>query len=158
MKTLIIYAGKYGCTKECAEKLKSQIEGETTVVNAAKEKMPIIEEYDTIIIGSSIYVGQIHKKVKTFISDNLSELKKKNVGLFLVCGFIDKFDETVAANFPKEFREHAQSIECFGGELNVEKMNFLHKSVMKMIEKEVDVSSIKLMPENIKKMINEMRM
>lgn len=157
MKTIIVYAGKYGCTEDCVIKLKSKLDGEVNLVNAAKDKVPSLAGYDSVVIGSSIYVGQIHKKVKSFIDNNLNMLLEKKISLFLVCGFIEKFDETVAANFPKALIDNAQSIECFGGELNIDKMNFLHKGVVKMIEKEVDISKIKTMPENIEKLANQMR-
>lgn len=157
MKTLIVYAGKYGCTEECAVKLKNKLDTEAKVVNAAKENVPSLDEYDKVIIGSSIYVGQIHKKIKAFVNDNANTLLKKKVGIFLVCGFIEKYDETLVQNFPSDLINHAQSAQCFGGELSIEKMNFLHKGVVKMIEKEVDISKIVMMPENIEKLAIEMR-
>lgn len=157
MKTIIIYAGKYGCTQECALKLKNKLDADAMVVDAAKEKVPSLEGYDKIIIGSSIYVGQVHKKIKAFVNDYISTLLKKKIGVFLVCGFIEKYDEMLEQNFPEALIKHAQSVQCFGGELNADKMNFLHKGVMKMLEKEVDVSKIKMMPENIEKMAMEMR-
>jgi len=157
METLIIYTGKYGCTKECAEQLKKKLDNGATIVNVANEVIPSLDEYDNIIIGSSVYIGQINKKIKAFANDNVNMLLKKKIGLFLVCGFTEKFNEVLAQNFQKELIEHASSTECFGGEINVDKMNFLHKGVVKMLEKEMDVSKINLMPENINKMANEMR-
>jgi len=154
---LIIYAGKYGYTQECLEKLKADIGEGVIAVDANKGHIPSFDEYDSVIIGSSIYIGQVHKKIKAFINGNLSELLTKKVGLFLVCGFTEKFDEVLVQNFPKELRNHAVSVECFGGEINVGKMNFLHKNIVKVLEKEMDISKIKLMPENIEKLANVMR-
>lgn len=38
MKTLIVYATKYGCTKGCAEILKSYLNGEVNIVSAKTKK------------------------------------------------------------------------------------------------------------------------
>lgn len=152
MKTLIVYAGKYGCTKNCAQELKNKLTGEVDIADATKGNLPSIGGYDNVIIGGSIYMGQLNKKLKTFANNNLDKLLTKKVGLFLVCGFADKVEETMANVYPQKLRDHAVAMECFGGEMNVDKMGFVHKKMIQMLGKEIDASQIKLMPENIEKM------
>ena len=38
MKTAIVYATKYGCTKECAEILKTYLHGEVNILSAKADK------------------------------------------------------------------------------------------------------------------------
>ena len=39
MKTAIVYATKYGCTKECAEILKTYLHGEVNILSAKADKI-----------------------------------------------------------------------------------------------------------------------
>jgi len=65
MKTLIVYATKYGCTKKCTEIIKSYSKGEVRIVSAKNFKANI-EQYDTVIIGGSVYMGKIQKEITHF--------------------------------------------------------------------------------------------
>ena len=66
MKTIIIYATKYGFTKECVDELKSQLNGDVLAVDILKDSISSLDAFDQIIIGGSIYMGQINKKLRTF--------------------------------------------------------------------------------------------
>lgn len=154
MKTLIIYATTYGYTKECVEKLKELIQGETTIVNVKNETVPPIEDFENVIIGGSIYMGQIHKKLKEYCSINLKGLLEKRVGLFLCCGLPENFEETIKNCFPKELLEKAIAKECFGGELRTEKMNLAHKMITGLMQRASKPGSPETMgmPENMMKL------
>src|SRR5665648_937266 len=88
MKTLIIYASTYGYTKECVEKLKELIDGEVIITDIKKDDVPSSDEFDNIIIGGSIYMGQIHKKLKEYCTANLNLLLNKKIALFLCLSLI----------------------------------------------------------------------
>ena len=154
MKTIIIYASTYGYTKECVERLKELINGETILVNIKKEVVPSIEEFENIVIGGSIYMGQILKKLKEYCSDNLNTLLNKRVALFLCCGLPEKFEETIKNCFPEELLEKAIAKECFGGELRTEKMNLAHKMITGLMQRSSKPGSSETMgiPENITKL------
>jgi menaquinone-dependent protoporphyrinogen oxidase len=152
MKTLIVYSSKYGCAKECITELYCKLKGEVRTVDIGSAKAPSLKGFDNVIIGGSIYVGQLNKKLRTFMSKNESELLKKNLGLFIVCGFMDKAQETLKGAFPSKLINHAKSTQCFGGELNPDKMGFLHKKVVSVIAKETDITKIQIIPQNIASM------
>ncbi|RLC55726.1 MAG: hypothetical protein DRH89_07105 [Candidatus Cloacimonadota bacterium] len=64
MKTAIIYMTKHGTTEKIAELLKSKLEpGQTQIFNLKKSKLIELDNYETIIIGGSIHVGSIPKKL-----------------------------------------------------------------------------------------------
>ena len=46
MKTLIVYASKYGCTKDCVLHLKKVLHGDVAVCSA-EDKISSIEQFDT---------------------------------------------------------------------------------------------------------------
>ena len=135
MKTLIVYGSTYGFAKECARKLAKKLEGEVVAVNAVVEEIPSIKDFDNVIIGGSIYMGQIQKPVKEFCTANTAELSDKRLGLFLCCGLPENLEQAFKNSFPEKLLEKAVARECFGGELRVEKMKFIHKVMTNMLLK-----------------------
>jgi menaquinone-dependent protoporphyrinogen oxidase len=155
MKTLIIYATTYGFTGECVEELKGELKGEVTAVNVMTETVPDLKEYDNIIMGGSIYMGQIHKNLKDYCTVNSQLLSKKTVALFLCCGLAENFDVTLATAFPEDLIKVAIAKECFGGELRIKKMKFIHKMITGMMKKATAKDGKpepKKLPENIHKL------
>ena len=151
MKILIIYASKYGCTADCATSLKDKLSGDTKLIDIKKNEQQIeLENFDTIIIGGSIYAGQLSKKLRTFCKDNINTLRKKRVGIFLCCAQTDQTDKLFTANFPAELLDHAKAMKVFGSEARLEKMKFLDKTILKAVAKG-DFSSFKISHENIDK-------
>lgn len=84
-RTLILYAGKYGCTEKAAFLLKLRL-GEAEAVNLKYAKVPALAAYDTVILGGSIYYGTIRKEMAAFTSKNVQELSGKRLGLFICAG------------------------------------------------------------------------
>lgn len=155
MKTLIIYGSTYGYTRDCVKKLSELIKGEISIVNVSKDAILPIDEFDNVIIGGSILMGHIQKKLKAYCASNVDLIKNKRLGLFLCCGLPENFEQNMKNVFPEELIEKAIAIECFGGELRTEKMNFAHKMLTEMMKKvaaKEDKEPIKQMPENIAKL------
>lgn len=136
MKSMVIYATKYGCTEKAAKILQSKLEGETLLVNIMKEKVPPLDSHDTVILGGSIYMGKIQKELTNYITGNLPVLLKKRTGLFLCAGSpnVEERAKELAAVFPSELYAHSISKEVFGYEFNFEKLNFLDKIIMKAVK------------------------
>ncbi|GAA0181489.1 flavodoxin domain-containing protein [Clostridium sediminicola] len=161
MKTLIVFSTKYGTTEKCAKILKEKLNGDIDLCNLKKTDEVEIFNYDKVIIGGSIYVGQIQKEVKKFCSENLNKLKKKRVGLFICCMNEKSGQEQLNNSFPKELLISAVAKETFGGEFRFSKMNFFEKFIIKTISKKdenmppidtkKDIS--KIVEENINKFV-----
>lgn len=159
MKTIIIYATKYGYTKDCVEEMKGQLLGDVLTVNILTETISSLDAFENVILGGSIYMGQINKKLKTFCENNMSSLLKKRVALFLCCGLPENFEQNIASAFPSELREIAILSECFGGELRTDKMKGPDKIIsglMKKVAADQGKAEVKKMPENIAKLSTEM--
>jgi len=131
MKILIAYAGKTGTTEKCAKLLGEKLPG-ASVVNLNLET-PEISGFDTVIVGGSIRMGQLHKQAKNFIEQNSRSLKTKKSAYFICCSgdasklFID--------NFPKELLDSAVAYEGFGGEMNIENFHGFDRFVAKIATK-----------------------
>lgn len=135
MRSVIIYATKYGTAEKAAKILKEKLKGEVTLINIMKEKSPSFKECDNVIIGGSIYVGKIQKELTSYMKSNLSELMKKRIGLF-ICAALneqEKLAKELDDAFPEELRRTAAVKEAFGYEFSFEKMSFFDKMATKTI-------------------------
>jgi menaquinone-dependent protoporphyrinogen oxidase len=135
MKTLIIYATRYGSAERCAKMLSEKLIGDVDLLNLKDRQNIDLSQYEKVIIGGSIYVGKIQKEVNEFCTKHLEELKQKKVGLY-VCGMLkEKADIEINDNFPQELLDHAIAREFFGGTFDFKKMNVFTKFIVKNITK-----------------------
>lgn len=137
MDGAIIYSSRYGTTKSCAQYLKESIKGNIDIIDVDKLDLKTIdiEKYNTIILGSSIYIGSVSKNMKAFCSKNTESLKEKTVGIFICCGQPNKAKEFMAANFPSEILGNCGVTGSFGGEAKIDKMKFVDKCITKIVTK-----------------------
>lgn len=82
IKILIAYQSKYGSTKQYAEWIHNEINGD--LVNIDNRDKLDLARYDIIIIGSSVRTGNI--VIAPFIKDNWSVLEGKTVIIFTTSG------------------------------------------------------------------------
>lgn len=134
MKTLIIYATKHGSVENAVNALQEKITGEVRLINIMIEDPPSLEEYESVILGGSIYVGKIQKRLSKYMEKNLSELLTKRVGLF-ICAAQEEMirDKELVDSFPNELFEHAICKEVFGYEIHYDDMNFIEKKIVSAI-------------------------
>jgi menaquinone-dependent protoporphyrinogen oxidase len=151
MKTLIAYGTKHGCSQKCAMELSRELKDKIEIVNL-RDKINIdLSKYDRVVLGGSVYIGRIQKEVTDFISGNLEELLKKEIGLF-ICGMQenDMIKKEINENFPAELINKAKTVKHFGGEFNFNKMNFMEKVIVKKVSK-VTSDKSDILHDNIKK-------
>lgn len=157
MKTAIIYMSKHGTTEKITKLLSDKIEN-STMFNLSSSSSIVFENYDTIIIGGSIHVGSMQKKLKQFIAKNIDVLLTKRTALFMVCmDKTDKRNEQFENAYPQELRNRSIVNGYFGGEFIFDKMNFIEKIIIKKISgRSTDVSEIdyEAIDEFVNKLIN----
>lgn len=133
MKSLIVYCSSYGTTKKAAQLIKKHLTGEVELVNLENvTNLQITDGFETVIIGSSIQLGQIHKKIKMFVDENVNQLLQKNLGLFVCCLKDEAAELQLNNNLPIEIRNHANTA-IFGGEIVFSKLTLFEKLVVKNI-------------------------
>ncbi len=134
MKTAIVYASHHGTTEKVAQKISKAINsGEVKIFNLKEVKLPVVSEFDCVIIGGSIHAGSIQKSIKFFCDKNQSELLKKRLGLFLCCMEKDKAQEQFDNAYPGVLRNQAKSCKILGGEFIFSRMNFIEKFMVRKI-------------------------
>lgn len=136
LKTLIAYSTKHGATRRYAEELARRLSGPVTVVDLHKDSGTDISGFDQVVIGSSIYAGQVSKEVRDFCALNLKALQQKRLGLFACCWQDgESARQQLRAAFPGELVSSAAVAESLGGDMNLAAMSFLERFVAKVIAK-----------------------
>ena len=143
MKTIILYSSKTGVTEDCAKSLANLLNVQDCF-DLSNKALPSIQDYDQIIMGTSIYAGMVRRPFKKFIAINHSLLMTKKISLF-TCGANDKINpiHDLVSSIPSDVLNHFEHIGYFGWEAREEKLGFFGKFVLKKIqEKENIVPSI----------------
>ena len=135
MKTLIVYATKYGGTKTCAERVAMRLPGGADLFELTRASDVDIAAYDTVIVGCPVYMGKPRKEAMAFCETYQDVLLTKNLGLFLCC--LQDLDKTVkqqmALAFPKALQQHASSLGVLGGVMDYAKLSRMDGFIMKMV-------------------------
>lgn len=136
MKTLILYATKYGSTEEVARRLRKQLDGEVTLVNVMTNPVCSPELYNTVILGGSIYMGKVQKQLTNYIKKNINVLEQKNIGLFICAAHPEEKERIIELQhaFPESLNRKAAAKAVLGYAINFDKMRFIDKFIMRKIK------------------------
>jgi len=134
MSTVIILYSKHGTVIKCANQLNEKLTEKAKIYNLKDTKDIPLEMVDTIVFGTSFYMGSIAKEMKNFLKKNKSEISQKKNYLFF-CGIQEEMETEIQTNFDADFLKKVQKAENLGGEIQFQKLNFLEKTIMKMVMK-----------------------
>ena len=133
-KTIIIYDSKYGHTKQYVQWLAEELNAD--ICKAKKLNAHTLNDYATIIFGSSLYAGR--SKAALMVLKHFKQIQYKKVVLF-TCGVADVSKESNINSINKaldkvltpEIRSRIAIFHVRGG-IDSENLSFLHKTMMKM--------------------------
>jgi menaquinone-dependent protoporphyrinogen oxidase len=142
IQVLVAYATKYGATAEIAEKIGQMLRSEglrTDVLPA--NRVRDLNSYKAVVLGSAVYIGRWRKEAATFLKTNEKVLAEQLVWLFS-SGPTGKGDPVKLAEgweFPKNLQSIAKNIKpheikLFHGNVEMKKLNFIHKFMIKKVE------------------------
>ncbi len=141
IRVLVAYASKYGATGEIAEKIgqvlrQAGLQVDVSSVNRVSDLAP----YKAVVLGSAIYMGQWRKEVGKFLKTNEKLLSQRPVWLFSSgpLGKGDPVQLTKGWRFPKSQgsiieRIRPRDIAIFHGMLDMKKLNFFERLVVRII-------------------------
>lgn len=143
MKVLIAYGSRYGSTEEIASKLADFLmekEIETTVLNIKKERKPNLDDYDGIIVGSSVKITKWMKEPQRFLRQNRKVLNDKKLALYVSCMSVLTDPEYAREELLEKVMEKAgvkaDLYEAFGPLMDLgenSKMGFLDKKIAQSV-------------------------
>lgn len=136
MKTLLVYATKYGATKRIAELLQDQVDCSSMEVTSFQGKL---DEYDKIILGVSVYAGMLRKEMKEFVKNNLTKLEKKKVYVYISSLNKDEYKKVLVENLGESIYQTFTYVDGLGGILDFTKMNLIERQILKMINKKSNI-------------------
>lgn len=104
-------------------------------IDGADVKNLSLAEFDTVVLGSSIYIGGISKKMQGFCNKNITVLCEKRIGIFLCCGFGAQWEDYLIKNFPATLLQQSVVAKNFGGQARMERMGSFDRFIMKVATK-----------------------
>ena len=135
MKTLILYATKYGAAREIAQRIADHIDG--AVLHDLKQgDLPALAEFDCVILGSSLYAGSIRKEAKTFLAQHAEQLRGKTTGLFLSGMSQGEAGKAFADNVPPDLLQAAKATRLLGGVFDPQKAGLAERLIMRVVTKQ----------------------
>ena len=134
---IIIYGSQYGTTKQYAMELSKK----TNIKAESYEDIKNIDEYETIIYIGALYAGGVLGMAKTLKKISNSENKKiiiVTVGLAdpMNKENINNIENSMKRQLSNEIYEKASIYHLRGG-IDYSKLNFLHKTMMRLLYKKV---------------------
>jgi menaquinone-dependent protoporphyrinogen oxidase len=147
MKALVAYGTRYGSTTGIAEKIRSVLERndiEVDLVNLGKERVTGLEEYEFIVIGSGIQVGNWTKESLRFLEKNAVEINQKKHALFVTSGLArdkskqEEYTEQYLNQVAEKYGLNPISVGLFVGSFDMNKYNFPVKLLMKVMTKDLE--------------------
>ena len=133
MNNIIIYGSHYGTTKQYAEELSRRTNIKVISFKEVKE----INDYNNIIYLGGLYAGGVLGMSKTI--KKLNDVSNKKI-IIVTVGLSDPTDEVnqnnirnnIKKQLPKEIFEKAKIFHLRGG-IDYSKLNFAHKTMMKLL-------------------------
>jgi menaquinone-dependent protoporphyrinogen oxidase len=144
-QVLVAYATKYGATGEIAEKIGQTLHqaGLRAEVLPA-ENVSDLTSYDAVVLGSAVYIGKWRKEAVNFLQANEDALAELPVWLFSSgpAGEGDPVELLNGWRFPEAQQPIADRIQphdiaVFHGSVDVEKLNFIEKGMIKTVNSPV---------------------
>lgn len=142
LKVLVAYDTKYGSTAEIAEKIGQVLQdNELQVEVLPMDRVGDLKRYQAFVLGSAVYMGQWRKEAAEFLQANVEKLIGQPVWLFSSgpTGEGDPVELMKGFRFPEALQPVAdrippRDIAFFHGELDVKKLSFPEKMIVKGIK------------------------
>ncbi|WP_164919044.1 MULTISPECIES: flavodoxin domain-containing protein [Acutalibacteraceae] len=130
---MIAYSSTHGSAAECAGWLQQMLNGAEIV--DLKKRTVDPSPFDCVILGSSVYGGQIQQEVRSYCKRYLGILLQKPLGIYLTCLSREEAEirRYLESGFPAELAGHLTSFCAPGGAIYFTKMNFLERNISKLL-------------------------
>ena len=158
-KALIVYGTRYGTTANTSDVIADtlrQIGFEVKIVDAKKEKVQSISEFNLVIVGSGIQMGKWTSEPEDFIKKYQKELATKKLALFVSCGGANPLsegeqkDKELNNAKTKYLEEKATELKVdpialgfFGGCYDFNKMSWFFKKTLSSIKPKLEGAGYK---------------
>lgn len=139
MKVLIAYASRYGSTAEVAQTIGEELTQQGFEVDVLPVKaVKSIKEYQAVVVGSPIRVGEWLQDARKFVFDHEKQLKKMPLAYFTVHIYdLDDspFTQAKRMGLTMPLRKMAMPVAeaFFAGKIDQTRMNWFDRWVTRMV-------------------------
>ena len=158
-KSLIIYGTRTGATANTSEVIAEELRKEglsVKVVDAKKEKVKDISEYDLVVVGSGVQIGKWTGESDDFLKKHQKELASKKLALFVSCGAatplsegeqktkeIDNGKQKYLEEKAAQYNLTPVALGYFGGCYDFEKMSWFFKKTLGSLKPKLEAAGYK---------------
>ena len=158
-RALVVYGTRYGATANTSEVIADTLRKEgldVKVVDAKRDKVPTVSEFDLIIVGSGIQMGKWTSEPEDFLKKHYKEFSTKKVALFVSCGSANPLSEgeqrDMEMNDAKrkyledkalELKVKPIALGFFGGCYDFNKMSWFFKRTLSSIKPKLEGAGYK---------------
>ncbi len=146
MKSLVVYATRYGATKGTAEEVARILREENSdvkLVNAKEEKVSDISEYDLVVVGSGMSMGNWGSEAEAFVKKFQRDLENRKLALFISslkpieekqgkADLVARIRKVGLEDKIAKYNLKPLTTGIFGGVLDYNKMNFFIRKSMEV--------------------------
>lgn len=144
---VVVFGTGEGQTAKVATRIEDVIRRRGhDVTTVAVDELPdgfSLDEFDAVLVGSSIHYGKHHPEIGAFVDANRAVLNARPTALFqlsLSSAVEDEERQAAAARYVDELLEasgwHPDRIGLFGGALRYSKYGFLKRLLLKRIARD----------------------
>ncbi|MCJ7443232.1 MAG: flavodoxin domain-containing protein [Methanotrichaceae archaeon] len=153
MKALIVFATRYGATaltsQEIAKTLREE-NFEVKVIDAKKEKVKDISEFELVIVGGGLKMGKWTKESDEFLKNFQKELAQKKLAIFVSSAMkslferqgktedFQKIKKTHLEDAASMYQLHPIALGLFGGVWDKNKMGLIFRRTLDTLMKQFE--------------------
>jgi menaquinone-dependent protoporphyrinogen IX oxidase len=130
MKGIVIYQSKYGATMQYAQWIGSELG--LPVKEAGELSSQALKEYDTVIIGSSVYFGKL--LIRKWLNQRWKAIHGKKFFLFVVSGTPPEkqvqLHSYLESSMPAEARDKCE-VFFLPGKLEIHNLSMMDRFMLK---------------------------
>ena len=164
MKALIVYGTRYGATAGTSEEIAKVIRGESfevKVVNAKKEKVKDIAEYDLVIVGSGMQMFKWTGEAEDFLKKFQKELSQKKLAIFVSSAVkstyeregkkeeLAKIRKSYLEDKAEKYNLHPIAMTLFGGIIDYNQINPITRRMFAAQRKVYEADGFKENPAGV---------
>jgi menaquinone-dependent protoporphyrinogen oxidase len=136
MRILVAAASKHGATTEIAEAIGATLQDAGHEVDVdAPDRVPSVDRYDAVVVGSAVYAGHWLDTAKAFVHSNADALRNRPVWLFSSgpIGDPPKPDEEPVDVSEVTEASGALSHHVFAGKLDRDRLHFGERAIVRAL-------------------------
>jgi menaquinone-dependent protoporphyrinogen oxidase len=156
-KALIVYGTRYGATAGTSEEIAKVLRGEgidVDVINAKKEKVKDISDYDLVVVGSGMQMAKWTGDAEGFLRKFHKELADKKVAIFVSSAAkalteyekntaeLEKMNQQYLADKAAKYNLEPVAMTILGGVWDYNKMSFLFRKTLSSFKPKIEEAGI----------------